>query len=159
METLARRKLLLYKIVSTLALLFLVAFLRYCGSVKLFCAQDGSIFEIIKIAFWATLIYGFFEFLIPGFADQENIFFGKLVSIVCTPILITILLLIFPSGFTLSLLAVAIGIVIAQIIEYLVAKMQPNCALILIVTLLFIIFLVCFIVFSYHPLSFFLFRK
>ncbi len=159
METLSRKKLLFYKIASTLALLFLISFLRYCSAVQLFCAQNGSIFEIIKVVFWAMLVYGFFEFLIPGFADQENIFFGKLVAIVAAPILVTILLLIFPAGFTLSLIAVAIGVVIAQILEYLVSKRQPNCALILIVTLLFVIFLVCFIVFTYHPLNFFLFRK
>lgn len=159
MFTLSRKKLFLYKIVSIIALLFFIVFLRYCGGVKLFCAQNGSIFEIAKITFWAMLIYGFFEFLIPGFADRDNIFFGKLAAIVSAPILAAIFLLIFPQGFTLVALAIILSVIIAQIIEWLFTKTQPNCALILVTVVLFLIFFVCFIVFSYHPLGNFLFRK
>ena len=159
MKKLSWKKLLLYKVLAVIVILFLVSFLRYCGGTKLFCASNGSIFEIAKIAFWAVLIYGFIEFLIPSFGEQDNIFFSKLTAIVSVPILVTILMLIFPQGFTLSALAVALSVIIAQILEYYLARVQPNCISILVITLLFLIFLICFIIFAYHPLGGVLFNK
>jgi len=159
MKKLSRKKLLLYKILAVIIVLFLVSFLRYYGGTKLFYANNGSIFEIAKIAFWAVLVYGLIEFLIPKFGEQDNIFFGKLAAIVAVPILVVIFMLIFPQGFTLSALSVALAVIIAQILEYHLAKIQPNCTSILVVTLLFLIFLVCFIIFTYHPLGGILFRR
>ena len=159
MNKLSGKQLFFYKIIAVLAVLFLVGFLRYCGGAKLFCAQSGSIFDVAKITFWAMIIYGLFEFLIPGFSEQDNIFFAKLAAIVSAPILVVILMAVFPAGFTLAILAVAISVIIAQILEIFLSRKEPNCAMILVTTLLFLIFLVCFIIFSYHPLGGFLFKR
>lgn len=159
MNKLSLKKLLLYKVIAVVILLFLISFLRYCSSVKLFCGQNSSIFEITKIVFWAVLIYGFIEFLIPDFGSQDNIFFAKLTSVVAAPVLVAILLAILPAGFTMSLIAVTLAVIITQVAEGFLVRVQPNCVAISVVTLLFLIFLVCFIVFSYHPLGGVLFRK
>lgn len=159
MKKILKKKWLLYKILGVIIILFFVAFLRYCTAVQLFCSQNGSIFEITKVVFWAMLIYGLLEFLLPGFAEQDNIFFAKLTAIVAAPVLAAILLAILPNAFTMSIIAVLAAIVIATIAEILLARVQPNCPAILIVTLLFLILLVCFIVFTYYPLGGLLFRK
>lgn len=154
-----KKKWFFYKILAVAVVMFFVAFLRYCSIAKLFCAQSGSIFEIAKIAFWAMFAYGLLEFLIPSFAEQDNIFFAKLTAIVLIPFLITIFILILPDNFWGSLLAVGLTIIISQIAEMLLVRVQPNCISILIVTLLFLIFFVSFIIFTYHPLGGVVFKK
>lgn len=159
MNKLSKKQLLFYKIIAVIAVLFLVGFLRYAGGIKLFCAQDGSIFEIAKVVFWAMIIYGLLEFLIPGFAERDNIFFGKLAGIVSATILTAVFIMITPSGFTTVFLSVAIAVIIAQFLEQFLSAKEPNCSVILATTLLFLFFLVSFIIFSYHPLEGFLFKR
>ncbi|MFA4880098.1 MAG: hypothetical protein WC650_00540 [Candidatus Doudnabacteria bacterium] len=159
MNKLSKKQLLFYKIIAVIAVLFLVGFLRYAGGLKLFCAQDGSIFEIAKVVFWAMIIYGLLEFLIPGFAERDNIFFGKLAGIVSATILTAVFIMITPSGFTTVFLSVAIAVIIAQFLEQFLSTKEPNCSVILVTTLLFLFFLVSFIIFSYHPLGGFLFER
>ncbi len=159
MNKLSKKQLLFYKIVAIIAVLFLVGFLRYAGGLKLFSAQNGSIFEIAKIVFWAMVIYGLLEFLIPGFAERDNVFFGKLAGIVSATILTAIFLMIVPNGFVTVFLSVAIAVIIAQLLEQFLSTKEPNCTTILIITLLFLFLLVSFIIFSYHPLGGFLFKK
>lgn len=158
MPRLTIKQLALYKIVAVLTILFLIAFLRYSTGISLFFAQNNSIFEIAKIVFWAMIIYGLFEFLIPGFAEQENIFFGKLVSIVIAPILTVILLTFFPLGFTMVFFAIILSVITATLLEQYLAVKEPNCAGILITTFLFLFLFICFIIFTYYPLSGFIFK-
>lgn len=158
MPRLTTRQLVLYKIVAILAILFLIAFLRYSAGISLFFAQNNSIFEIAKVVFWAVIIYGLFEFLIPGFAEQENIFFAKLVGIVIAPILTIILLVFFPLGFTMVFFGITLSIITATAVEQYLATKEPNCAGILVTTFLFLFLFISFIVFTYHPLSGFIFK-
>jgi len=123
---------------------------------KPFSAINESVWEHLKIGFFAAFFYAIFEYVM-GFKDNSNFIFGKSIALLSIPIFITIVFysytaIVGRSVLWVDILTALISVIISQWISYKIAFSSNNFSRlaplggILIIAMIF-----AFILFTYFP--------
>ncbi len=124
-------KYLLQKSFSSVLLFLFASFFHMCLSwwpkyvdlTKFFCNINESVWEHMKMAWWAAIVVAFIEMIFFHWSKNRNFIMSKIFSSI---ILITIIPILFysytyfiASDLVIDIIILIIAIIIAQIFEYL----------------------------------------
>ena len=126
---------------------------------KPFSAINESVWEHLKIGFFAALFYAIFEYFM-GFKDNSNFIFGKSIALLSIPIFIVIVFysytaIVGRSVLWVDILTAFISVVISQWISYKIAFSSKGFSRFTpLGNILIIVMVFSFIFFTYFPPDF-----
>jgi hypothetical protein len=126
---------------------------------KPFSAINESVWEHLKIGFFAALFYAIFEYFM-GFKDNSNFIFGKSIALLSIPIFIAIVFYSYTailgrSVLWVDILTAFISVVISQWISYKIAFSSKGFSRFTpLGNILIIVMVFSFIFFTYFPPDF-----
>ncbi|WP_268041414.1 DUF6512 family protein [Clostridium aestuarii] len=153
------RKFEFWGVIVIFILMSILHFLYEFTDIKFFTpfsAVNESVWEHLKIGFFAAFFYAIFEYFI-GFKNYPNFIFAKAISLLSLPILITIMFYSYTcvlgkNVLWVDILIAFLSIIISQWISFSLITSSKDFSSYTLVANLLIVFLVfIFILFTYYP--------
>ena len=154
-----QKRLQIWGILIIFLLFSLLHFLYSATGLEIFkpiSAINESVWEHLKIGFFAAFFYSIFEYFV-GFKDNYNFIFAKSIALLSIPIFITVVFysytfIVGKSVLWVDILTALVSVIISQWISYKIAFSSANYSrLNMLGSILIMLMIFVFIFFTYFP--------